>query len=134
MLPQAPQLLGSLLRSTQTSSHRFWMVVTDTETLVDVASGVVVLKDATSVMEMLVDTLTVIETVEAVTVVVGVGRVRQPQASEMSEHANGQGAPAQTPVAEEVVLVVVVVLVVAVVAVVVDVELDEPPEEPLEQV
>jgi hypothetical protein len=90
-----------------------------------VAVGVVVVMEGTSVIEMIVDTLTVtLGTVETMTVVVGVARDRQPQAVEMSEQANATGAPAQLPVAEEVVDVVVVV-----VLVVVDVELDEPAEQ-----
>ena len=53
----------------------------------------------------------------------GLARDRQPQAVEMSEQANRTGAPAQLPVAKEVVDVVVVVLVVVVV------ELDKPAEQ-----
>jgi hypothetical protein len=101
------------------------VAITETDTLVDVTAGVVVVMEGTSVMEMMVDTLTLtLGTVETVMVVVGVARDRQPQALEMSEQANATGAPAQLPVANEVVDVLVVVDLV-----VVDVEPNEPAEQ-----
>jgi hypothetical protein len=83
------------------------VAITETDTLVDVAVGVVVVMEGTSVMEMIVDTLTLtLDTVEAVMVVVGMARDRQPQAVEMREQSNATGAPKQLPVAEDVVDVV----------------------------
>ena len=100
----------------------------ETETLVDVAVGITVVIEGTSVMEIVVDTLTTaLAMVEAVTVVVGVARDRQPQAEEINEQAKWTGAPGQVPVAEEVVDVVAVVVVFVVVVVVV--EADEPAEQ-----
>jgi hypothetical protein len=103
------------------------VAITETDTLVDVAVGVVVVMDGTSVIEMIVDTLTLtLGTVEAVTVVVGVARDRHPQAVEISEQSNATGAPAHRPVAVDVVVVLVVV---EAILVVLDVELDEPTEQ-----
>jgi len=83
--------------------------ITCIETLTDIVNGVKVVIDGTYVTLTNVTTVTVrLGTVTAVTVVVGVGRDKHPQAVDMSEHAKGIGAPAQVPTPGVDVVVVVV--------------------------